>query len=67
MMSTDIFLKVRTSDGRVVNACVGCPPASDGYDYVPREGLAADAWIRWTRQEDGTFEPPVAPDEGGED
>ena len=60
-MTSEIHLKVRLSDGRVVNACVGCPPASEGYEYVPREGLAADAGIRWTRQEDGTFEPPAAP------
>lgn len=51
-----IYLVIRLSDGRVINAVVGEPPVSEGFQSVPREGLAADAWIGWTRHSDGTFE-----------
>ena len=55
MMNADIYLVIRLSDGRVVNATVGCPAEADGYECVPREGAAADAWIGWTRDGEGSF------------
>lgn len=58
----DLFLVIRLADGMVVNATVGEPPAQDGYEAVPRMGAAADAWIGWTRADDGTFAPPPEPE-----
>lgn len=53
--------------GVVINVALGdpsdCVEDIDECDCcVPREGLAAEAGIGWTRKADGTFRPPT----GGE-
>jgi hypothetical protein len=59
---TDIFLVVRSSDGFVINAAVGEPVPAVGEEIVPRVDQAADAWIGWIRQSDGTFVDPKSED-----
>lgn len=58
MSDAAVFLIVRSPDGLVLNAAVGAPVPADGEEIVAREGAAADAWIGWYRQSDGSFSPP---------
>jgi hypothetical protein len=51
----DRYLIIRLSDGIVVNVSVGQPPEAEGFESVLRDDLAADAWIGWTRNSDGTY------------
>lgn len=63
-MSDALTLIVRTATGLVEDVAVGSPGdvlPPDGCETVLRDGKAADAWKRWTRQSDGSYVDPNAP------
>jgi len=66
---TDLYLIVRDADGLVLNAI-----RYDGAEpYDPGEGCTlypwdedARPWVGWTRNADGTWTAPPAPEEAAE-
>lgn len=65
-MDDRIHLVIEIATGLVVDGIIGVRPMPDGLELVARDGAAADAWIGWSRQMDGSFLPPEPPEDGVE-